>query len=201
MENNEGQKRRKKFAVIIAVVALVSLTAVGVTYAYLTSKSQQIVNTFTVGDVQITLAESEFNAADEHILVPGKTIDKNPTVTVLADSENCYVAFKVIVPKALDPLVTLNWDTDDWSQIAKTTDPDNSNNYAYYYNYKYEVEKDSDNTVLESIFTNVFVNLNVTNAQLKALTSDDLKISVQAYAVQSLGFDSPEKAIDWLPED
>lgn len=196
------KKTKKRFIALFTLIALVSVTAIGVTYAYLSSTTAAITNTFTVGDVQINLTEPAFVPADEHILVPGATLAKNPTVTVLANSEDSYVAIKVTVPKALDSLVTLDWNTTDWQLVEKITDTDNSNNYAYYYKYKNEVAKAATNTQLNAAFGSVYVKTSVTNSQLQALTADDLKVTVQAFAIQSLGFSNVDDALSqWIPAE
>lgn len=196
------KKTKKRFIALFTLIALFSVTAIGATYAYLSSTTAAITNTFTVGDVQINLTEPDFVQDAEHILVPGATLAKNPTVTVLADSEDSYVAIKVTVPKALDSLVTLDWNTTDWQLVEKITDPSNSNNYAYYYKLKNEVEKAATNTQLNAAFNSVYVKTSVTNSQLQALTSDDLKVTVQAFAIQSLGFSNVDDALSqWIPAE
>ena len=70
--------------------------------AWLTD-TQNTVNTFTIGKVEITVDEAAvtpegapIEGADRvkgnvYHLVPGKTYVKDPTLTVLADSEAAYV--------------------------------------------------------------------------------------------------------------
>ncbi len=193
---------KKRIGLIVSVIALVTLATAGVTFAYLSSTTATITNTFTAGDVQISLAESNFVQEDAHVLVPGASFDKNPTVTVLANSENCWVAVKVTVPKALDTLVTLDWNTTNWQLVKKITDPDNSTNYAYFYKYQGEVSKAATATQLAAVFNHVSVNTADTNAQLQGLTANDLKIGVQAYAIQSLSFADQATALaQWIPAD
>ena len=78
---------KKKVLSIVAVV-LVLCCAIGGTLAWLTDRTNPVVNTFTVGDINIELKESEnLNLK----MVPGNTIAKDPKVTVKADSEACYL--------------------------------------------------------------------------------------------------------------
>ena len=92
---------KKKLTTVLAIVLVVALSVAG-TYAYLTSKTATIKNTFTVGKVNITLAET-FNTdtnndnepdAWQAQLIPGKEYTKDPVVTVKGGSEKCYLFVK-----------------------------------------------------------------------------------------------------------
>ncbi len=97
--------RTKALALTLCAVLLVVGSVMG-TMAYLTSKDS-VENTFTVGNVAITLDEAkvetdgtEVSDADRvkensYNLVPGHTYTKDPTVHVTANSEPCYVFVKV----------------------------------------------------------------------------------------------------------
>lgn len=85
---------------VLAVAAIVTATVVG-TVAYMTSASK-VSNVFTVGNVFITLDESEVNpdgtrASDKRTdrnsyhLMPGKSYIKDPAITVDANTESCYL--------------------------------------------------------------------------------------------------------------
>ena len=79
--------------VLVALVAVVLLIgcAAGGTVAWLVSEPATIVNTFTIGDIKASLAET---TKDYHI-VPGVDIDKDPVATVLKNSEDCYLFVKI----------------------------------------------------------------------------------------------------------
>lgn len=96
--------KKKAFALFLAL-ALVVGGVVGGTVAWLTAKTDSVVNTFTVGDVAITLTESPLKAdgtygvpaegtKNEYQLIPGTEYKKDPTVTVTAGSEDCYLFVK-----------------------------------------------------------------------------------------------------------
>ena len=87
---------------------------VGGTFAWLTSKSEAVVNTFTIGDITIDLKESEVNTdgflkyptatdgnwdslvkAEGYKFVPGLDLNKNPTVRVDKGSEACWLFVKI----------------------------------------------------------------------------------------------------------
>ena len=87
---------KKKLTTVLAIVLVVALSVAG-TYAYLTDKTATIKNTFTVGNVNITLTETWNTDTDGNgkpdawkmQLIPGTSAKKDPTVTVKANSEKC----------------------------------------------------------------------------------------------------------------
>ena len=91
----------KKKTILVAAIAvmLVAALVVGGTLAYFTDKSDAKVNTFTMGNVGIDLTETAWDADADHTLVPGKFYDKNPTITVDADSQDAYVFLKLDLNK------------------------------------------------------------------------------------------------------
>lgn len=92
---------KKKLTTVLAIVLVVALSVAG-TYAYLTDKTATIKNTFTVGNVNITLTETWNTDTDGNgepdawkmQLIPGTSAVKDPTVTVLGGSEKCYLFVK-----------------------------------------------------------------------------------------------------------
>lgn len=101
---------KKKIALLMAAVMLFGVT-VGATIAWLTDETENVVNTFTVGDVQIELDEEDVDfdtdtnsgdittsgrdKANVYHLIPGKSYVKDPTVHTLEDNENAYLFVKV----------------------------------------------------------------------------------------------------------
>ena len=80
----------KALAVLVAVVLLIGC-AVGGTVAWLVAKGGTITNTFTVGNIKVSLYETDRS----YHIVPGVDIAKNPRALVEADSEDCYLFVKV----------------------------------------------------------------------------------------------------------
>ena len=97
--------KSKALLLTLCAVLLVAASVMG-TMAYLTS-NDEVVNTFTVGSVNIKLDEAKVDddgkavagadrvKANEYKLLPGLTYTKDPTVTVLDGSEESYVRMKV----------------------------------------------------------------------------------------------------------
>ena len=103
---------KKKLFISVVAVALVACFAIGGTLAWLTDKTDPKVNTFTVGDIDITLAETTSN----YKMIPGYTIAKDPKVSVTADSEDCYLFVKVEESENFDNFMTYTM-ADGWTEL------------------------------------------------------------------------------------
>ena len=84
--------KKLKASLFVLCVALIMLVGVVGVYSYLTDMENAL-NTFTVGDVAIELEET---TGETYEMIPGKTLGKDPTVTVKADSVDCLVFVEVI---------------------------------------------------------------------------------------------------------
>lgn len=82
---------QKAFIVLLAVVLTVGC-AIGGTVAWLVANSDPVVNTFTYGDINIGLTETKEGPFK---IVPGCNIEKDPVVTVDANSEDCFLFVKI----------------------------------------------------------------------------------------------------------
>lgn len=112
---------KKKIAVAVSLLLVVALS-VGGTIAFLTAETNNITNTFTVGNITITLAETTGQSSNyKYKIVPGATVAKDPTITVQKTSEKCYVY--AYVDNALilnnNVVATPNVNTVDWSEVKK----------------------------------------------------------------------------------
>ena len=100
------KKTSKALLLMLCAVLLVAASVLG-TMAYLTS-TDTVTNTFTVGNVKITLDEKDVDndnnqndnvsvdgvirdKANAYHLLPGHEYTKDPIIHVDADSEDCYV--------------------------------------------------------------------------------------------------------------
>ena len=103
---------KKKLTVSLAVLALVACMAAGATLAWLTAKTSSVTNTFTYGDINITLDET----TTSYKMVPGNTIAKDPKVTVKANSEACWLFVKVEKSDNFDKFMTYGI-ADGWTAL------------------------------------------------------------------------------------
>ncbi len=164
---------KKKVLSIVAVV-LVLCCAIGGTLAWLTDKTDPVVNTFTVGDINIELTESEnLNLK----MVPGNTITKDPKVTVKANSEACWLFVKVEESSNFDSFMTYEM-ANGWTQGDGTKIPAN-----VFYREVAATTAATDFSVLKG--DSVSVMNTVTKADLNALTQSTFPtLTFTAYAVQ-----------------
>ena len=204
---------KKKLMTVLALVLVIAMSVAG-TYAYLTS-ADKVVNTFTVGDVQIKLDEAKANAdgslvqgaarvdANSYKLLPGHTYAKDPTVTVLKGSESSYVKMTVTFTKAaeLDAIFAPNganllsifkgYDSTNWIYMGNTEDA-SANTRTYEFWYKDTVAAPDADVALDALFESITVPGTITNAQLA--TIEGMTITVNAYAIQADGFANAEAA-------
>ena len=160
---------KKKVLSIVAVV-LVLCCAIGGTLAWLTDKTDPVVNTFTVGDINIELKETTTN----YKMVPGNTISKDPKVTVQANSEACWLFVKVEKSSNFDSFMTYDM-ADGWTALPGVP--------GVYYREVAATTAATDFSVLKD--NSVLVKDSVTKADLNALTRDTFPtLTFTAYAVQ-----------------
>jgi len=91
--------KKKIFAVFVALILVIS-AVIGGTLAWLQAESEEVVNTFTFGDINIDLNETDVDGeggtkTNAYKLIPGELAVKDPKVTVEKGSEKCYVFVKV----------------------------------------------------------------------------------------------------------
>ena len=204
---------RKVLVLALCAVLLVSATIMG-TMAYLTS-SDEVINTFTVGNVQIKLDEAKANPdgslvpkadrvkANSYKLLPGHTYNKDPMVTVLKGSESAYIKMTVTFTKAneLDAIFAPNgadmtsifvgYDSNNWTSKGNTKDAA-KNTRTYEFWYKEAVAAPNSDVALDALFDQIVVPGTITNAQLA--TIEGMTITVNAYAIQADGFATPDAA-------
>lgn len=104
---------KKKIIALCLVVALAATAIVGGTLAYFTD-TDDATNTFTVGNVDITLTEPNWEGSgsqDAPEVYPGEPLAKDPTVT--NDGANpCFVRIKVVGLDCLAPASNITYRTD-----------------------------------------------------------------------------------------
>ena len=205
--------RNKALLLTLCAVLLVAASVLG-TMAYLTS-TDEVQNTFTVGQVSIKLDEAKANTdgtlvegadrvkANSYKLLPGHTYAKDPMVTVLNGSESSYIKMTVTFSKAneldaiFDPdgatLTTIfnGYDSSNWTYKGNTKNAaDNTRTYEFW--YKEAVAAPDGNVALDALFDSITVPGEITNEQLA--TIEGMTITVNAYAIQADGFANAEAA-------
>lgn len=183
------EKRRsvssKLFVMMLALV-LVFGCAVGGTIAWLTAKTDPVVNTFTYGDINIELTETK-PANQQAKIIPGVDIEKDPKVTVKANSEACWL-FVEVKEEGTFVANKVTYSVDDgWTKLTGVTGVDN----VYYR----EVSAATADTEFDILTDNkVTISENLTKEDIKNLTSTQPKLTFTAYAVQKDGMDTAAAA-------
>ncbi|MCQ2512504.1 MAG: CalY family protein [Lachnospiraceae bacterium] len=177
--------KKKKVIVTIIAAALILCLAIGGTIAWLTAKTDPVTNTFTVGDINITLDESD----DLDLkMVPGKEITKDPKVTVLENSEDCWLFVKIDKSSNFDAFMTYGI-ADGWTQLGtEETYP------GVYYREVSSITSEKEFPVLADNKVTV-KGEEVTKEMLSALTPENYPtLTFKAYACQRASFDYPSDA-------
>ena len=163
----------KKALFIMLSAALIVCATVAGTLAWLTDTTAPVVNTFTVGDINITLTESENLDLK---MVPGQPIEKDPKVTVKAGSEACWLFVKVVKSGNFDDFMTFEM-ADGWIALSGYAGVYYRNVDATNADTGFDVLKDNKVMVLET----------VTKTMLEGAKTNAPTLTFTAYAVQKDG--------------
>lgn len=182
------EKRRSvsgRLFVLMLALVLVLGCAVGGTVAWLVAKTEPVVNTFTYGDINITLTETK-PANRQAKIIPGVDIEKDPKVTVKADSEACWL-FVEVREEGTFVANKVTYSVDDgWTKGDGTKIPEN-----VYYRAVDAVTTDTDFAVLKD--NKICVSEELTKSDIQSITTQP-KLTFTAYAVQKDGMDTAAAA-------
>ena len=187
-------KARNRIKPLLTLCCALLLVAAGVfgTLAYLTG-TDTVNNTFTVGNVKITLDEAKVTTdgtpvegadrvkANEYHLLPGHTYTKDPTVTVKANSEACWLFVKVTESENLNNFITYTVDT-GWTKLQD----------GVYYREVPASAADQTFSVLAD--DAVTVKSDVTRTMLETAKTDAPTLTFKAYAIQKDHFATADAA-------
>lgn len=200
------KSKKKVFLTVLCAAALVVASVLG-TMAFLTS-TDTAENTFTVGNVAITLDESPVDTAgnvvsgdrvdkNNYKLIPGHKYTKDPIIHVAQGSENSWVFVKVVNNlegaeadsvdngyKNIDAQIKAN----GWEQLKD----ENGNDVAGVY-YKSNVNA-LDGAKDLKVFQEFKAKDDLTTNDITAY--NDQKIIVTGYAIQADGFTTAKAAWD-----
>lgn len=193
------KKTSKALLLSLCAVVLVTASVLG-TMAYLTD-NDQVVNTFTVGNVAITLDETDVDnstpgegdrdKANTYKLLPGHEYVKDPIVHVGADSEDCYLFVKVeneiAAIEDASKSVESQMIVADWTVVD-----DDKGIYVYGTTAAPSVVNSGANV---PVFENFTVSGTVDNATLAGYANKT--ITVTAYAIQADGFTGKTASEIW----
>lgn len=178
-----------KLVVAMLAVTLLIGCAIGGTVAWLTAKTDAVVNTFTYGDINITLDET---TGSSYKIIPGVDIAKDPKVTVKANSEDCWLFVKVeeagtFVANKVTYSIATGWTQGDGTNIPANV----------YYRQVDAVTRDTDYYVLagNQKYPNGFVEVSdqLTKEEIKDIMTNPT-LTFTAYAVQKDGISTAADA-------
>ena len=192
----------RTFLTIVAVAAMIC-GAVGGTLAYLSDKTDLVKNTFTYGQIDITLDETITIDGDQnpltnsYAMVLGEVINKDPVVVVKAESENAYLFVKIEKSGGniayngntlgFDDFVTFEMG-DGWSELSGVD--------GVWYRSVAKSTTDTEFDVIKD--KKVYLNTNLTEDILRELKAAGESyypvLKITAYAIQSDNIASVEEA-------
>ncbi len=191
--HKEEKRYGKKALILVSALTMAMTATVGGTVAWLVAESDAVVNTFTYGDIDITLEETDTNTnpGDEsdqgdgdndpntntYEMVPGTKITKDPTITVEGDSEACWLFVELAESDNFEDFMTYEMAA-GWEKLEDG---------VWYRQTAYSAE-DQPFGVLKN--NEVSVKDEITKDDLNALDADASypTLTVTAYAVQLEGF-------------
>ena len=189
------KKITKALALTVCAVLLVCGSVLG-TMAYLTSTAT-VQNTFTVGNVSITLDElktdvygksdqtetrvdsSSVIPANQYKLVPGRSYEKNTVVHVAENSEKCYLFAKLdgaLTHNKVAVVLGANWELLD------------AQSGIYYYKVPVETSGSVQDIEVVKSFS---VAADAVHTDISGISAS---ANIVAYAVQADGFNSASEA-------
>ena len=174
------KKLNKALLLALCAVLLVTASVMG-TLAYLTHTTGPVTNTFTVGNVSISLDEAKVDVYGEldgntrvtentYKLIPGHEYVKDPTIHVNADSEECWVFIKMNNGLGAAAAITIN---EGWTLVETAAD-------GLVYAYNSTLKANQSTTALFEGFT--------FDGEANPEDFDGETITLTGYAVQAEGF-------------
>lgn len=182
-----------KLVVAMLAVTLLIGCAIGGTVAWLTDKTTAVVNTFTYGDINIDLWETKdgmhtesrlnengyvVNARSDLKIIPGVDLPKDPTVTVKAGSEACWLFVKVEKSGTfVTDKVTYAIDNTVWTQLDNVAG-------VYYKKIDTLTASDTNYNILQD--KKVTVSQELTKGEINSIEEGQKNptLTFKAYAVQ-----------------
>ena len=187
--------KKKLFIIVVSILSICSFL-VGTSVAWLSSKTDEVINTFTYGDINIKIEETDTKDNDNneftnsYKMLPGNKITKDPKITVLANSEDSYLFVEIKESENFKDFMKYEL-VEGWTLVEGTENVYVKEVTKSDKDQEFFVLKDNTVTVLES----------VTKAMLNDLDKDGQTnyptLSFTAYAVQR---DSKIEAIDTAVE-
>lgn len=169
---------KRKILALALTLSMVAILAIGGTLAYFTD-TDDATNTFTVGNVDITLTEPNWEGSgsqDAPEVYPGEPLAKDPTVKNVG-ANPCFVRISVEGLDCLDPAGDITYRTDYVTGKLGDNWELHTDGY-YYYNQVLEVGATTD-----ALFDQIVIPTDLENGNAET----EFNVVVTAEAVQAQG--------------
>lgn len=197
MKGEINMRKSQKAIIVSLLLAVIAAMTISPTLSWLSDTSDSVVNTFAGGAISIKLDEALVDTNGKTVegdnaqrvlensykYIPGAVLDKDPTVTVLKGSEECYVF--MCVDNELNDLFTINYDTTSWLKVAS-----NGNKTVYIYKSSINALMTDNDVVLNPIFTTITVSQDLTSQDVEEIGQKT--VTATAYAVQAANIEKNE---------
>lgn len=168
--------------------------AIGGTLAWLTAKTEPVKNVFTVGQISLTLTETNEAGATVNsgtqtfYAVPGTNITKDPTVTVGAGSVASWIFVEITESKAFANDANIRYEVAaGWMSLGTTTNADGSVTRLIYREVS-EGAADQEYLILSN---NTVV---VANEFAPSATAGEFSLTFTAYGIQKANLNTATDA-------
>ena len=192
---------------IIAAIVLLLVAAVGGAIAYFTDTETKT-NTFTVGNVDITLSEPNWSTTDSNgnnipdaaeNISPGVSVAKDPTITNSSATAPAYVYAKVEIPCTSDTtpveIFTLNSIGSGWTLMTNGTCTGGVATKVYNYGTASAMTALAAGSATPAVFTSVSLNNSITGSETGL--SGNKNVAVTGYGVQTNGLTATTPSGIW----
>ena len=200
-KNFAGRSKGFKVMTLVLAVVLVIGASVAGTLAWLTAQTETVTNTFTSaelfgdngsftlwehkakdddGDGVYMLDDSTEVTSNSYSILPGVNIPKDPTVDVVGLEEHAYLYIKVT--STLPEGLTYSIDSENWTALS-------GYDGVYVYsgsNAENNIVK-ATNAAPKTFTATILTDNQIVVADSYSGTSDDIKLSFDAYMVQATG--------------
>lgn len=194
----KSSKIKKGLSMALCAVVLVGGSIAG-TLAYMTSKTSEVKNTFSIGKVEISLDETdvddstpdqERDTSNKYNLVPDQTYKKDPTIHFAQDSADSWL-FVLVKNDIHDFEPTNTADTinqqivnNGWKELSGAELPEQYQDDPNVKVYYQEVSANtSDKAIDYKVFDTFTIDPTVTAEQLNTVNNKTV-INIIGYAIQ-----------------
>ena len=182
---------------IISAIVLLAIVAVGGAIAYFTDTDTKT-NTFTVGNVDITLTEEHWSTTDSNNnnipdaaenIAPGVSVAKDPVITNVSATAPAYVYAKVEIPCTTDAtpeeIFTLNTIGSGWTLMNDGACNNGVATKVYNYGTASAMTALAAGSATPAVFSSVSLNSSITGSENGL--SGNKNVVVTGYGIQTNG--------------